>query len=389
MKTNELIVTNFAYGTGPYLRTTELAIAFNAELEQRGHERLRVIIPWVYGEKQRSIMLEEFAEHDVKYPGELLLDEKLGSLLKEIFYGDNTYEEALSKWVANHDKLSDRIREHLQGKIHVETLGGKKSVVDGQNIVLELNRSPRVLYGVAPTCSSTFGHIAEVLDTLREVDVADVAVDRELAKAGSDLADKIERAQNIHTIAYPATFSGMKDYTPRYPNSHLVPPITSLPHGDIGGDLDDGIFVTITGIPGLERLYEEARVLGLKLYSNDTDAVPGSEKQLPHIIPNNAIQFQFARAGWGSVWLSMFSGTPIVVPDFDPNDDPEIYFNNRMVEELGIGIIYRGQPLSEILAERGRVQANCKAMREKIIERWGVLEGNSISAKLFSDHFLQ
>lgn len=385
----KFIVTNFAYGTGPYLRTTELAIAFNDELERRGKERLGVIIPWVYGEKQRRIMLEEFAEHDKTHSGELLLDAQLGAMLKEVFYGDNTYEEALSKWVADHDAISSHIHNHLSGTISAETLGGEKTDVSGGDIILELNRSPRVLYGVAPAYSSTFGHIAEILEALDDVGVAEVTVNRDLAKAGAQLADRIERAQGIHAIAYPATFSGAEDYKLRYPNSHLIPPITSLQHGDIGGEIDDGIFVTITGIPGLERLYEEARNLGLKLYSNDTEAVRGSEKQLPHIIPNKAIQFQFARSGWGSVWLSLFSGTPIVVPDFDPQDDPEIFFNNKMVEKLGIGIIYRGQPLSEILAARDMIRANCEAMREKIVERWGTLDGNSVCAKMFVDYFLK
>lgn len=386
---NAYIVLNFAYGTGPYLRTTELAIAFNAELENQGRKRLNVIIPWVYGEKQRRIMCEEFATHDAKYPGELLLDSQLGALLNEVFYGDNTYEEALKKWIANHDSVSDRIHTHLSGPVKVETLDGKNMEVDARGIVLELNRSPRVLYGVAPTYSTTFGHIAEILDAVKEVETDKIAVDRTAAQAGARLAEKIERAQEMHTIAYPATFSGADDYIPPYSNSELVPPITSLPHGDTGDKLEDGIFVTITGIPGLERLYEEARKLGLTLYSNDVDAVPGSEKQLPHIIPNPAIQFQFARSGWSSAWLSMLSGTPIVVPDFDPHDDPEIFFNNRMIESLGIGIVYRGQPLEEILNAREGVQANCARIREEIKDRWGTLDGNNVCARMFADHFLQ
>ena len=140
----KLIVTNFAYGTGPYLRTTELAIAFNEELEKRGHERLGVVIPWVYGEKQRRIMLDEFSGHFAALPEELLLDTELGAALKEVFYGDNSYEDALSRWIADHDSISERIRKHLSGSIEVETLGGDKRTVDGRDIVLELNRSPRV-----------------------------------------------------------------------------------------------------------------------------------------------------------------------------------------------------------------------------------------------------
>ncbi len=80
------LVTNFAYGTGPYLRTTELALAFNDELEARGHERLRIIVPWVYGEKQRSVMLEEFGTHLRQRRDEIVLDPGLGAELKRIFF---------------------------------------------------------------------------------------------------------------------------------------------------------------------------------------------------------------------------------------------------------------------------------------------------------------
>src|SRR3989344_1749536 len=136
------IVTNFAYGTGPYLRTTELALAFNDELEKRGEERLGIIVPWVYGEKQKKIMLEEFSP----YADEIFLDEKLGGILRSIFYGDNTYEEALVKWSENVKSVSQEAKKHLSGKIETISLSGKPKIIDFQDIVLELNRSPRLRY---------------------------------------------------------------------------------------------------------------------------------------------------------------------------------------------------------------------------------------------------
>ena len=122
------LVTNFAYGTGPYLRTTELAIAFNNELERRGEERLPVIVPWVYGDKQKSIMLEEFGEHAKGHPGEVLLDAELGRILKQVFYtGQMKYEETLAAWVASAARVGGEAHEHLSGTFEVETLGGETS----------------------------------------------------------------------------------------------------------------------------------------------------------------------------------------------------------------------------------------------------------------------
>lgn len=376
------IVTNFAYGTGPYLRTTELALAFNDESEKLGKERFGIIVPWVYGEKQKKIMLEEFSSR----ASEIFLDEQLGKILKSIFYGDNAYEEALTKWVESAKECSKNAKEHLSGNFEVTGLSGDSHKINGSDIVLEINRSPRVRYDIAPSYFTTFGYIAEILRGVKAVPENKIAVRRDLLEKGIEIADWVESAQKIHAVAYPATFSWDENYQARYGTEILTPPISRLYPQD-NSTLEPGIFVTITGIPGLERLYQDARRLGLKLYSNDTKAVPDSIRALPHVIPNKNIVFQFARSGWGSVWLSMISGTPLVVPDFDAKDDPEIYFNNLALENLGIGVIYRGQKLEEIIDKVKDVQANCKAICDKIISRWGTLDGNQYCAKIFAEKF--
>lgn len=410
------IVTNFAYGTGPYLRTTDLAIAFNDELEKNGRERMGIIVPWVYGEKQKRVMLEEFAGHEQKHPGEILLDEKLGELLRSIFYADCTYTDALAKWVKNYREVSLSAYQHLSFDFEVETFGGEKKMVSPIRIVVELNRSPRVRYNVAPAYSTTFANVADILE--RAQSVPEIAVDRELLKKGVQAAEWVERNQKIRAMAWPATFaylqnasssfrhaerseasqqsSGTRSFTDiqddkekkgRYNDEILVPPIAPSPQSN-NDDIEKGIFVTITGIPGLERLYRDAKRLGLKLYSNDTEAVPGSTYMSPHVIPNKNILLQFARAGWSSIWISMICGTPLVVPEFDYYDDPEIYFNNRSVEELGLGIIYRGQSLEEIFKEVSTIKTSCEKIKNEILTRWGTLDGNRYCAKMFVRDFL-
>lgn len=380
---DKFAVTNFAYGTGPYLRTTELALAFNDELERRGHERLGIIAPLVYGERQKKIMREEFADR----ADEILLDEKLGALLKSIFYGDNTYDEALDRWTENVNDISAAAKKHLSGKIEAATLSGNPKIIDGKDIVLELSRSPRVRYDAAPSYFTTFGYIAEILGGIKKVSTDKVSVRRDLLEKGIEAANWVESVGRLHAVAYPATFSWQEDYEARYPDEILTPPITR-PYEANAENIEPGIFVTITGIPGLERLYADAKRLGIKLYSNDPEAVPGSIKKLPHVIPNKNILFQFARSGWGSVWLSMMSGVPFVVPEFDPTDDPEIYFNNLAIEKLGIGAVYRGQPLEEILNKREELKKNSKSICDKILSRWGTLDGNRFCAKLFAEDFL-
>ncbi len=369
------IVTNFAYGTGPYLRTTELAIALNNELKSRGRERMGIIVPWVYGEKQKRIMLEEFGSYEASHPAEILLDAKLGAILKSIFYGDNTYEEALRLLVENFDRVSNQAHEHLSRAVSVEDLDGNLHEVKGHDIVLELNHVPRVAYRIASAFSVAFGYISEILRGVLEVEIEKIAVNRDLVRRAILLADKIESAQSFHALAEPGTFSYKKDRIPVYSDEVLIPPTITLPAPN-QEKIDEGIYVTITGISGLERLYEEARKLGLKLYSNDPQSVVGSEYLSPHYISNPNIKLQFARSGWGSVWLSQIFGTPLIAPDFDSKDDPEIYFNNICIEKLGLGVIYRGQSLAEIIREAEILKPKIQAFNQGLLARFGTLNGN-------------
>jgi len=383
----QLIATNFAYGTGPYLRTVDLAIAFNEELEKAGRARMNILVPWVYGEHQRKVMTEAFGPHDAKYPGEILLDDKLGALLNSIFYvGSRSYEIALRQWVGTYRTVSEAAQKHLSGPIAVATLGGERITVNGKDIAFELNRAPRVRYDVAPAYFTSFAYMAEILE--RAATVPEIAVDRDLLRQGVGVAQWVEEHQRIRCIAYPATFAYLGDVVaPRYPGQLLVPPIAPLPAPN-NDPIEPGIFVTITGIPGLERMYGDAKRLGLKLYSNEPTAVPGSIRALPRIIPNERISFQFARAGWSSIWMSMISKTPLVVPAFDAHDDPEIYFNNRSVEELGLGVVYRGQPLEEIMEAAPAIKKSYEKICGEILRRWGTLDGNQFSARIFAKDFL-
>lgn len=378
------IVTNFAYGTGPYLRTTELALAFNDGLEKHGRERLGIIVPLVYGERQKKIMLEEFSA----YENEIFFDENLGDILKSIFYGNSSYEDALSNWIKNAKNYSEKANKHLSGRFQVERLDGVEMEVDGNNIIVEINRSPRIRYDVAPAYFTTFGYVADILNETKKVDKGKISIRHDLLDKGIKIANWVESEQKIHAVAYPATFSWSKDYKPSNSSEILSPPISRL-YGMDNTEMDSGVFVTITGIPGLERLYQEIKDLGLKIYSNDTTTVSGSIRALPNIIPNKNIIFQFARAGWGSIWLSMISKTPLVVPDFDPKDDPEIYFNNLAIENLGIGIIYRRQSLEEVLSKSNELKKNCEAVCDNILSRLGTLDGNTYCARIFVKDFLE
>jgi len=370
---NKFIVTNFAYGTGPYLRTTELALAFNDELERLGYERLRIIVPLVYGEKQRTIMSEEFIGQTVKYPDEIILDKGLGKILKKVFYDGRSYVEYLNRWAETVSNVSDEANQYLKAKY-------------GDSIKVELNRSPRISYNVAPSYFTSFGYVGEILERVKGVDglkISEKILDSAIKKINS-----VEKNQKIHCLAFPGTFSCVGDRRSRYSTEIEVPPLVT-PILSTGEKIKKGIFVTVSGIPGLEKLYSIVPKLGIRTYSNNPDTVPSSIKASPRVIAGGNILLHFTRAGWNSVWLSLFSETPLVLSDFDPSDDWEIYFNNISIRNLGIGVVYHGQTAEELLKECLNIKVKSLAVKKEIIKRWGTFDGTIYCAKIFADDYLK
>lgn len=375
---NKFIVTNFAYGTGPYLRATELAIAFNCQIEQRGHKRFKIIVPLVYGENQKAIMSEEFSGFLATYPDEIIFDRKLGRILRSVFYEGGSYGDYLDHWSKKVGAASLLAGKYLKSKY-------------GNKIKVELNRSPRIFYDIAPSYFTSFGYIGEILEKTKNTDVSKVLkIPSHVLTAAIKQINFIEKQQKIHCLAFPGTFSYIKKHKPRYRTEVEVPPlVTSFSPPSRRSRNGKSVFVTVSGIPGLEKLYSGISKLGLTTYSNNPDAIPRSIKASPRIINKGSILFHFARSGWNSVWSSLLSETPLIVPNFDPSDDPEIYFNNISVRKLGLGVVYQGQTVDELLEEYHKTKNKNLTVKRKIFNRWGTFDGTKYCAKIFADDYLK
>jgi len=359
------LVTNFAYGTGPYLRITELALSVNDHLERLGRPRHRIVLPLVYGSKQRRIMREEFGREMDARPAEFVLDETLGDLFRETFYGDESYRSYLQRWVANFDEWSERIAGYLADEY-------------GESVRFELSRAPRVSLDVSPSYYTSFGYLSEIFAAER--DESDSALPDELLAVARDRAVQTEREHDLQFISEPGTFTHRPDRTPGYPAEELVPPLMEPPELP-ETEPERGIYVTVSGIPGLEDIYREARSLGYKVYTNDPGALGGGEWALPSVMASDAIEFHVARAGWGSVWLSLFTETPLLMPPWRPSDDPEIRYNVRAVEETGIGNTFNErQP--KLPPDRGkRIRSNMRDLKDELRTDYGTLSGIDVAGE--------
>jgi len=365
------IVTNFAYGTGPYIRITELAFAINDYLDKEGHESLQIILPHIYGDKQRRILVEEFGDR-VKSE-EVILDSDLGSLFRQTFYENESYVEYLDRWLNHHCQWEIEINSYLKSTY-------------GEEIAFEISRSPRISLSTSPSYFTSFGSLSKLLD--RSCSNADVNISNEVLRTASDEFLRIESQYDCKFISEPGTFQTEKETT-SYAAFERVPPLSSPPKKIPELDHGAGVYVTITGIPGLNRLYSDVAASDYHIYTNDGSSIFDATEAPPWIVGNEGIKWHVARSGWGSVWLSIFTETPLLIPEWQNNDDPEIYYNNRRLEDLGIATIYTGQSLEELHQFRSDCIDNMRKLKQEIRQAHGTLDGVDLVAKSISRHFLK
>lgn len=390
MKNKKYIILNFIHGNSPYLRTTELALAINDLLEKRGMKRMRIIIPWVYKIRQIQIMKQNFGKVIRKHPEEILLDKNLGEYLLSTFYDGKNYGEWLDSFLNNYKEAEEKIQNYISTGLTAETFSGKKIKIKKEDIAMEINRCPQINFGISPSYYASFGYMSEILERAQMEKGIDT--DKKLFKKAIPIHKKIEEKQNLHFIAEPATFSYLGDRSKRYNTEILTPPNSNQ---SLSVDffsrlfLRKGIYVTVTGVYGLNHLFKEMKDIGLKVYSHKKGLLSFARKAPPAIISHKNILLHFTRVGWGSGWLSFFSETPLIALPFDSKDEPEVYFNNICLEKIGLGKVYNGQSMSELLEWGEIYKNNVRVIKKKLINKYGTLNGVEYTADKIINHYLK
>ncbi|MFA6410506.1 MAG: hypothetical protein WCW26_02950 [Candidatus Buchananbacteria bacterium] len=380
------IITNFAYGYGPFLRTTELAIAVSDLLSKKIGEKIGVIVPWVYGQKQKDIMQEQFADLIKTRTDFLLLDKNLGKQLDSVFYGQKSYSQALAYLVKNGNEVRKNVWQYFDDGLSTENFLGQKVEIKKNDILLEINRNCRIDFNFEYSYQASFAYASEILIQAQKDNIS--LIDKEIIKPAIAWFAQIEKKQQINFIAEPATFFYLGASRKKlYQTEQRTPPNLTLPKR-LEAKIEKGIYVTVTGIPGLDRLFAEAKKIGLKIYTNQPNIIAGSEKISPQILGNKNILLHFARSGWGSIWLSQFTNTPFIALVYEKNDDPEIYYNNLCLEKTGLGKIYSGQPLAELLKFKDQYETKVSEINQYLLDQYKTLDGISYTAQKIANHYL-
>lgn len=346
---SSVIVCNPGHGNGPALRCAEIAMKVAAKLP----ETPVIVMPLLYGERQKAIFREEYPDMHVVF------DETLGKLIRHEGYVK--YEVFLERWLGNVDDISHRAANHIAEKYGSD--------------VFQIARAPLLDLHIDGYCS-LFARTSDILN--QAMDESGIGMDRALLRKAADRMRTLEDHFRIRFITEPGTFAEI------HPADIAIPLTTRAPFMKEHIDTP-AIFISVSGL----GMPAHAVKTDMTIYSNHPESVPGSLKAPPDVLAHDNVVLHVARAGWGAVWNSLLTATPLVVAPYHHEDDPEIFFNIRRIEELGIGLQYRGESVEELLEKTKTMPARMKAYREELKKRFGTLDGAELAAAKITEDRLK
>lgn len=400
------ILTTFAHGNGPFSRTVEWAKAVNDARESNlGNNlqrqvtntrlgRLPIVVPLVYGERQKNIMIEELNSSSpgylAKYPDEILFDQVHGELLSKLMFKGSNYAENLELLARDYYGVEADLHRHMNGVRLLHTMFGEPVAVDLRDVEYELGSNTRLHTGVSKWNRFYSSAGAGPFDELLERAIADpeIPLDKEAMRKALPIAQRMIQGYEVIMSNEPGVFSYDATRVKR-PNEMFTPPFIHTPKPDDTPLPGKGIYLMATGIDGVREsgMYSAAFDLGMQLFAATftIKGLPEGVRErviplLPAKINNPNIVAQYARAGWSSPWLSHLARKGFLTPAHRPTDDPEMLFNHRGIKALGLGAVLTDDPKAS-LEEAIDLARNAGAFNAALIERYGTLDGIKYAAE--------
>ena len=331
------LLSNFSWGNGPYCRAVQLAL-LSAKSEDK------IIIPLVYGDRQKRILKEETpSEHQHR----LHFDEIAGGVLKELMFSGNDYFSFLKSLIEKVPRAKDRLQEHFSNQ--------DLRFCVGRNSLFALLPGREV--------STSFVSHADLF-------------------AASAKEEKFKNHKNLLEEAATLFAGFQKEFSALYlgepcialPQSvdyQKVPPL--VPGTKIGSETPTAgqhIYVTVSGLDKLEKSYEQLPSADEAVLSKKIGRWQG-QVALPDILSHPQFSEHWARPSWNAIWSMITLNKPLFCLPAAEGDDPEMYWNKKTLEELGLYC----RPGQRFPHDR------LQALREELIKKYGDLKGLEYSAK--------
>ncbi len=367
---NELnFFINIAHGNEPYVLGTNIALAVKDLLKAEGREA-RIIVPLIYGERQKRIIKETAVDiSNIEY------DEESGGLLDKIRLSGANFDAQLEALVKCRKTVEEELKEHLK-----RTLGSGGFIEINAGSYVSADAT--IAYYVFPYIHT------DLLNQTRKDKLP--FNQRNIGK----VLNEVEASEQRYSLIFIPEINMLSAIgRQKRANEESTPPLKHPREST--EDLEGAIFMHLSGTGSCrEEIIKAAKQIPFPKYFAQAfkSSVAGVEDKIsqhnaiynPAILYNPAIKAVFGRPGWGILWECQVAQKPFISVPYITIDDPEIKYNIQILEEFGMGVVYTGQPnIVELAMEK---QPSIDILTAQLTERFGTIDGiNYAARKIFDD----
>ncbi|HVT01299.1 MAG TPA: hypothetical protein VHE53_03660 [Patescibacteria group bacterium] len=391
-----ILVLNPGHGNEPYIMATAIGREVSKKFESAGLEKPILVMPLLYGDRQKRIILEE-NPNDASM---IYFDEKFGDILKDIMFGSGDFGQHVAQVNAHYDEVDKMLNNRFN--INSESFTARSAVTQES---AEL--SPKNIVGVIETGNKVsvkvphrYYAFPEVLSRVLNESIKHPELgfsEADMKKLANRMI-KVEAAYSqvfipwVSTFSYqnaedlstqPTTVEGVsRTYTPAMKSDIAV----------TNGEVEPGVYIMFSGTGSASEanksLISAAHQAGIKAFAPPWENIEGAEKAPPSVMSDRNIQAIMGRSGWGTGWQAMQLEKPWLVTPYQRGDDPEIYFNNKTIEALKLGRLVGSEGISadELISAAQEISPGLASLNIAIRQRFGTTDGiDYIADNIFKD----
>lgn len=407
-----VIVVNRAAGHEPSILGVAVAQEVNKIRAEHGLQKARIVVPVVNGREAKILLEENPTDADL-----IELDNQYASILEKVIESQGNFSEHLAELRTHYDDVEALIKQRFgvtadNFQTHSLTTG-EPVTHSPRNIIGSIDAGSRFVvdaprrYFMFPVLLSELAREAQKQGlSFSESDMLAVAERMYKTEAlydkvfipkvntlsanylSGDSSKAMEQMYDEELGSQPESIEGRsRIYTPAMKRE-----LQHTPSADV---TEQGVYAMFSGTG---RATEQTRALiaaakeaGLVVYTNPWAAnVEGVSKVSPQALSDPHIEAIFGRSGWGTGWQAQNLALPWFVIPYEQGDDPEIYFNNQVVQRLRMGKVIDPSKLSarELTDDITETSPGLRILNRKVTQEFGSTDGIRFMAEEIAKDYL-
>lgn len=327
------------HGNEPQRLLTAVSLEISKILKEHGLTPPVFVLPDIYGEDSKRILREEFPSN----LSQIFMSEELGAILKQTQFGQAGYQDHMEEVAEKQPKVYEEVLAFFEKPFIATSLSGETREFFPAGRRLELNAGANVVAS-QPGERKTHFYFPVILSELVAATMEDPTInftyDQDTMERVRRIAQEFEKTYSTTQLGYVHTLSFEEDYST---GGKIFTPAPKKAKEPPNIDLENGIYIMASGSGiGVETVVNQAKRLSQEGY--EIVSPPWIHRRLqigiaatPDVIFHPGIKAVIGRAGWGILWDAQKAEKPFADIGAGEYDNPEIRFNRRTIQKLGLG----------------------------------------------------